>query len=81
MDQQLYEMIQALGQQNHDLTVTIQELLGKIKNLENELKKIKSLTVASSPIVNEEERKSALIEYTNIQTQKQNREELVNMFK
>ena len=74
-------MIQALGQQNHDLTVTIQELLGKIKNLENELKKIKSLTVASSPIVNEEERKSALIEYTNIQTQKQNREELVNMFK
>lgn len=81
MDQQLYEMIQALGQQNHDLTVTIQELLGKIKNLENELKEIKSLTVASSPIVNEEERKSALIEYTNIQTQKQNREELVNMFK
>jgi len=81
MDQQLYEMIQALGQQNHDLTVTIQELLGKIKNLENELKEIKSLTVASSPIVNEEERKSALIEYTNIQTQKQNHEELVNMFK
>ena len=81
MEQQILEMLSRLVQQNNELTITISELKNEVESLKNELKEIKALTVASSPIINEEERKQALLEYSNIQERKKTHEELVSQFK
>ena len=59
----------------------VQSLSSKIDSLESELKSVKFLTLASSPVVSEDQKRDALLSYSEILEQQKRKEELIRELK